>query len=112
MVHWPVDTPRGRLVIDTLLSIHQQLKHADVVEARNLAAGFVGLISGLLQTDGGTELPADHDAAVLPAIKAHIDANVAACPVDIDDLCISPDSPYGCGLYPIRSSVNLVESVS
>jgi AraC-like DNA-binding protein len=92
MVHWPVDTPRGRLVIDTLLSIHQQLKHADVVEARNLAAGFVGLISGLLQTDGGTELPADHDAAVLPAIKAHIDANVAACPVDIDDLCIR----FGC----------------
>lgn len=92
MFSWMLDAPRGRVLMNALAAIRGELGTATAEEARQLAEGFVGLISGLLKSQSGADLSPDHDRSVLAAMKTYIQANLDRGGLDSEMLC----HQFGC----------------
>ncbi|GAB4529896.1 MAG: helix-turn-helix domain-containing protein [Roseibium sp.] len=84
----PTDTPVGRVLADAFLTLHAQLPQATMVEAPALAAGFCGLVSGLLfGPQAGAGGPDPVKRGRLDAMKSYIENNLAEPALGVEHLC-------------------------
>ena len=84
MFGWSLTSAKGHLLSSAL---RLGLPRAKAEDARPLAAGFVGLVNGLLATDPG---PGEAEAvarATARAMKEYLRANLHRPEVGVDDLC-------------------------
>jgi AraC-like DNA-binding protein len=73
---WSTDSPQGRLLAHATLKLWADLPQAVVADAAALAAGFTGLINGLLTTRPDAEQRAALDKATLPAMQQFIERHL------------------------------------
>lgn len=87
MFSWEVTSIQGRLLISALDTLWQQLPTLPQAQAATAAAGFVGLLNGLLtsQWDEATRLQVEQ--ATLTAICKYIKANLHRPELDVDHIC-------------------------
>jgi AraC-like DNA-binding protein len=70
---WPTDSPQGRLLASAALTLWAALPQARAADAAALAAGFTGLISGLLTPRPNAEQRVALDRATLPAMQQFVE---------------------------------------
>jgi AraC-like DNA-binding protein len=84
---WSTDSPQGRLLASATLALWAELPQARAADAAALAAGFTGLISGLLAPRPDAEQRAALDRATLPAMQQFVERHLNDPELDATMLC-------------------------
>ena len=87
MFGWSLASAKGHLLSSALRALWLGLPRAKAEDARPLAAGFVGLVNGLLATEPS---PGEAEAvarATARAMKEYLRANLHRPEIGADDLC-------------------------
>ena len=82
---WPVTSPRGRILLQTLRSTVESLPELRQSNAAIVATGFLGLVNGLAATEDGLGEDEHVNEACLETMKAYVVQN-------LQDPGLSPDS--------------------
>jgi AraC-like DNA-binding protein len=87
MFSWEITSIRGRLLLHTLNTLWQQLPHLPQAEASAAAAGFVGLLNGLLTSQWNEATRVQVEQAILNAMCSYINANLHRPELGVDQIC-------------------------
>jgi len=87
MFGWPLTSAKGQLLASALRALWLGLPRAKAEDARPLAAGFVGLVNGLLATEPSPDEAKAVAQATARAMKEYLRANLHRLDIGPDDLC-------------------------
>ena len=86
VVSWDQESPQGRILGAALRETWRSLPHATRGDAPALAAGFLGLLDGLLDPARSTTGPLVSDQAIAAAMQDFLEARLSDPSLGIDDL--------------------------
>ena len=87
IVAWRDRSPEGRVLSSAAMTLWAELPRARAADAAILAAGFTGLLNGLLATRPSPEQRTALDNATLRAMQQHIESRLDDPELDATALC-------------------------
>jgi len=84
---WALNSPQGRLLRHALESIWASLPETKAHEAPAMAAGFVGLLNGLLSAEISREEKAALRTASFAAVRDYIQSNMHRPDLSVTEIC-------------------------
>jgi AraC-like DNA-binding protein len=81
---WMLDSPQGRVLANAWMTLWQSLPHASAADAPTLAAGFLGLLNGLISPGPRDFEDPAMKQAMLPAMKRFLDSRLPDPELGID----------------------------
>lgn len=87
VIAWPIASPKGRLLVNAVMTLWSELPTLSGEDAADVAAGLAGLINGLIGSHRTAEQAAVVERATLAAMLAHIDRHLDDLTLDVPTLC-------------------------
>ena len=87
MFSWEITSPQGRLLISALNSLWQDLPYMTQADAPAAAAGFVGLLNGLLTAKWNEATRQQVQQASLKAMQDYLQNNLGQPNLGVEQLC-------------------------
>ncbi|MCP4452714.1 MAG: hypothetical protein GY809_14725, partial [Planctomycetes bacterium] len=82
VVSWGIDSPQGKLLVNALSSIGRDVATSPQQDAEVIAGGFMGLLNGLLATEGDLQHRRHVENVAFEAMKDHIAAHLVQKDLD------------------------------
>ena len=83
---WMLDSPQGQMLANAWITLWQSLPQASVEDAPTLAAGFLGLLNGLISPDPYGLQDAAVQPGMLPVMKHFLDSHLTEPDLGIEQL--------------------------
>lgn len=87
MFSWSLTSPQGRLLISAWRTLWQQFPKMSQAEAPAIAAGFIGLLNGLLASQWSDQHCDQFEKATLKAMQDYIATHLHQPTLNADQLC-------------------------
>lgn len=87
IISWSIESVQGKLISSALASIWRDLPTLQQQDAKIMASGFIGLLNGLLASEGDLSYCHHVEKTAFEAMKAFLSTNLLQADLEIEDLC-------------------------